>query len=133
MIDWEKNNHDNCSDNNKDNNKNNDNNVEDMPVQEGWVGLRGQCLVGWTGLQPAVVPVIASIKHQHEESPLVSEEDIRRQWQKIYGLYYKKGSYLDVASELSSGIKAALRVLAESKSCLSAQTDTVSVAIVDST
>jgi len=39
---------------------------------------------------------------------------------------------LDVASELSSGIKAALRVLAEPKSCLSAQTDPVRVAIVDS-
>ena len=42
------------------------------------------------------------------------------------------GSYLDVASELSSGIEAALRVLAESKPCLSAQTDPVRVSIVDS-
>jgi len=39
---------------------------------------------------------------------------------------------LDVASELSSGIEAALRVLAESKPCLSAQTDPVRVSIVDS-
>jgi len=40
---------------------------------------------------------------------------------------------LDVASELSSSIKASLRVLAESKPCLSAKTDPVSVAIVDAT
>jgi len=40
---------------------------------------------------------------------------------------------LDVASELRSGIKASLRVLAESKTCLSAKTDSVSVAIVDPT
>ena len=45
----------------------------------------------------------------------------------------ERGSYLDVATELSSGIKASLRVLAESKPCLSAKTDPVSVAIVDAT
>ena len=45
----------------------------------------------------------------------------------------KQGSYLDVASELSSGIESSLRVLAESKTCLSAKTDPVSVAIVDPT
>jgi len=38
---------------------------------------------------------------------------------------------LDVASELSSGIKSSLRVLAESKPSLSSQPDPVSVSIVD--
>jgi len=38
---------------------------------------------------------------------------------------------LDVASELSGGVEAALRVLAESKPCLSAEPDPVSVSIVD--
>jgi len=38
---------------------------------------------------------------------------------------------LDVASKLSGGIQAALRVLAEAEACLSAKTDPVSVAIVD--
>jgi len=40
---------------------------------------------------------------------------------------------LNVASELSSGVETTLRVLAESKSCLSAKTDSVGVAIVDAT
>jgi len=38
---------------------------------------------------------------------------------------------LDVASKLSGGIQAALRVLAEAEACLGAKTDPVSVAIVD--
>jgi len=38
---------------------------------------------------------------------------------------------LDVASELSGGVEAALRVLAESEACLSTQPDPVSVSIVD--
>ena len=45
----------------------------------------------------------------------------------------ERGSYLDVASKLSSGIKASLRVLAESKSSLSTKTDPISVAIVNAT
>ena len=44
---------------------------------------------------------------------------------------YGRGSNLDVASELSGGVEAALRVLAESKPSLSAEPDPVSVSIVD--
>merc|ERR550525_2356482 len=40
---------------------------------------------------------------------------------------------LDVASKLSGGIQAALRVLAEAEACLGAKTNPVSVAIVDAT
>ena len=45
--------------------------------------------------------------------------------------YCKRRFYLDVASKLSGGIQAALRVLAEAEACLGAKTDPISVAIVD--
>ena len=43
----------------------------------------------------------------------------------------QRGSNLDVASKLSGGVESPLRVLAESKPCLSTQADPVSVSIVD--
>ena len=169
------------NDNNKNVNTNNDkdtnNNVDIVPVREGWVGLQGLCLVGWTEHQQAGAPANqhwtynckSNIIHMHiniEHTNIVkaisnreqvmvkgsmdksaSRQGSSSQYQRRFTLWYwnecrnpiltrkifycKRRFYLDVASKLSSGIQAALRVLAEAEACLGAKTDPVSVAIVD--